>query len=276
MTFRYNNWVNEKTVRFCEAYTLANSDIICVNSEFTAGLARRKAGKNAKIVVIRPGTSPISSDIEEIDAAGRNRQRPLLLLFVGACVKVKGLRYLAEALTKIRDLDFRLRVAGEYDVRDAYYRKINKIIEKGGIADKVEFSGFIQAERLAEYYRSSSIYILPSLSEGFGRSLIEALSFGLPVIASNAGAIPELIKDGENAILVEPKNPEALAEAISRLASDPEKMDSMSRTNFEKAKNTQTWEMFSDELMAKLVPAIVELTGIHPAEKRQGEGSGSK
>ncbi|UCC80887.1 MAG: glycosyltransferase family 4 protein [Candidatus Zixiibacteriota bacterium] len=276
MTFRYNNRLLEKTVRFCEAYTLANSDIICVNSEYTAGLIGGKARRRAKIIIARPGTSPISTDIEKIDTGSRNRQRPLILLFVGACTKVKGLKYLAEALTKIRWLDFRLRVAGEYNIGGAYYRKVNKIIEDGGIADKVDFSGFVRAGRLSEFYRSSSIYVLPSLSEGYGRSLIEALSFGLPIIASNTGAIPELVKDGENAILVEPKNPEALAEAIMRLASDPEKMDGMNRANFEKARNAQTWDMFSKELKTKLVPAIVELSGIYPTEKRQGRGNSSK
>lgn len=276
MTFRYNNLLVEKIVRFFEDYTLANSDIICVNSQYSAGLVASKARKWAKIIIVSPGTSPLITDTGKIDVGSRNRQKPLILFFVGACTKVKGLEYLAEALAKNRDLDFRLRIAGEYNVKDAYYRKVLNILENGGIINKAEFLGFLQTERLSELYQSSSIYVLPSISEGYGRSLIEALGYGLPVIASDTGAIPELVKDGENAILVEPKNPEALAQAIARLASDPEKMDSMSRANFEKAKSVQTWNMYVRDLEEKLVPAISELTGIYPSEKRHGRRNGSK
>ncbi len=272
MTFRYNNKIIEKAVRFCENYILKHSDIICVNSEFTAGLARRKAGETAMIVIARPGTTAISTG-KPIDTRSRNRQRPPRLLFVGACTKVKGLEYLIEALIFKQSMDFKLYIAGEYNVRDPYYKRIKKAIENKGIADKVEFLGFVQADKLGEIYRNSSVYILPSLSEGYGRTLVEALSFSLPVIASNAGAIPELVKDGINAILVEPKNPIALGEAIMELVSDPDKMDSMSRANFEKAKSLQTWDMYTEELKAKLVPTIAELIGIYPTKKYSRKGN---
>jgi glycosyltransferase involved in cell wall biosynthesis len=270
MTFRYESKISEILVRYCENYVLRRSDIIFVNSEFTAGLARRKAAKSARIVVAHPGTNTISIDSKAIDIGARNRKKPLRLLFVGACTKVKGLEYLIKALTLNRDLDFELYIAGEYKIRDQYYRRIKKIIENGKIADRVEFLGFVQADRLFEIYRDSSLYILPSLSEGYGRSLVEALSFGLPIIASAAGAIPELVEDGENAILVEPKNPEALSRAITELASDPEKMDSMSRANFEKARRVQTWDMYMKELESKLIPVVAEITGINPIEKGGG------
>jgi glycosyltransferase involved in cell wall biosynthesis len=273
MDFRYDNKIIEKAVRFCENYTLKHSDVICVLSEFLAGLARRKASKSAKIVIARPGTNLISTGSKPIDTRSRNRQRPLRLLFVGACTKVKGLEYLIEALILKRSMDFKLYIAGEYNVRNSYYKRIKKTIEKGRITDKVEFLGFVQAGGLSEIYRNSSVYILPSLSEGYGISLVEALSFGLPIIASNAGAIPELVEDGINAILVEPENPTALGEAIMELVSDPAKMDSMSRANFEKAKSLQTWDMYIKELEAKLVSAIAEHTGIHPIEKNRRDAN---
>jgi glycosyltransferase involved in cell wall biosynthesis len=267
MTFRYNFPLIETAVRFCENYVLKNSDIIYANSEYSANLIRQKASETAKIIIIRPGTTPISMDDKTIDIDRRNRQRPLSLLFVGACTKVKGLEYLIKALTMIQGLDFRLYIAGEYNVKDAYYRRIKRVAEKGGIADKVKFLGFIRADKLTEYYRGSSIFVLPSISEGYGRVLEEALSFGLPIVASKAGAIPEVVEDGVNVVFAKPKDPKILAEAIARLAADPEKMNKMSRANFEKSGKVQTWEMYREELLEKLVPIIAEIAGIYPGRR---------
>jgi glycosyltransferase involved in cell wall biosynthesis len=250
MNFRRNNKFVEKTVRFFENYMIRNSDIILVNSRYTAGLT--------------------------IDRAGRNRQSPPRLLFVGECTRVKGLEYLIDALILKRNMDFELRIAGDYNDNDKYYRRIKRKIENGGIAARVTFLGFVRAEKLAEIYRDSSVYILPSLSEGYGRSLVEALSFGLPIIASNTGAIPELVREGANAILVEPGNPRSLSVAIEKMLSNPELMDKMSHANFEKTATMQTWDMYGDDLWKKLVPAVADVAGIYPLKKETGGADRSK
>jgi glycosyltransferase involved in cell wall biosynthesis len=276
MNFRRNNKFVEKTVRFFENYMIRNSDIILVNSRYTAGLAGRHADKNAKIVIVLPGTTFTLTNSETIDRAGRNRQSPPRLLFVGECTRVKGLEYLIDALILKRNMDFELRIAGDYNDNDKYYRRIKRKIENGGIAARVTFLGFVRAEKLAEIYRDSSVYILPSLSEGYGRSLVEALSFGLPIIASNTGAIPELVREGANAILVEPGNPRSLSVAIEKMLSNPELMDKMSHANFEKTATMQTWDMYGDDLWKKLVPAVADVAGIYPLKKETGGADRSK
>ena len=133
--------------------------------------------------------------------------------------------------------------------------------------ERINFLGFVLPDELREYYRKSSIYIFPSLSEGYGKSLAEALFFGLPIIASNSGAIPELVRDGVNAILVEPGNSKSLAEAIRSMAADPSKMDGMSKANIELSGRIHTWDMYNRELEERLIPVIAQVAGIHSRDE---------
>lgn len=269
MTFSINNFLVKKAIFYCENYILKRSDIICVNSKFLAERVRQRAGGEAKIIIIRPGTKMLPSGTLEVDIEYRNRKKPVRLLFVGACTRVKGLEYLVRSLEYLKDLDLVLHIAGEIESGNRYYQKIVKIIEELRISDRVRFLGFLDTRSLADYYKESSIFVLPSLSEGYGRVLVEALSFGLPVVASNVGAIPELVESNVNAILVEPKNPKALAEAIKKLVENPAQMDEMSGLNFQRSESMQTWDMFMGDLERKLAPVITQLTGLRPKNNRQ-------
>jgi len=96
---------------------------------------------------------------------------------------------------------------------------------------------------------ASDIFVLPSLSESFGIVNIEAMASGLPIIATKVGGIPEIIKDGENGFLVEPKNPEQIAERILYLLSNNNIRRSISFNNKEKAKN-YSWDLIVNKLIA--------------------------
>lgn len=75
-------------------------------------------------------------------------------------------------------------------------------------------------EPLFELYRSHDVFVLPSLSEGTPRTLVEARSFGCPAVATRAGGIPSSVRDGENGLLVEPNDARGLAAAIERMLDD--------------------------------------------------------
>ena len=76
---------------------------------------------------------------------------------------------------------------------------------------------------IAEIMRTLDIFVLPSQAEGISNTILEAMATGLPVIATNVGGNPELVKDGETGLLVPPSNPEKMATALYGLISDPEK-----------------------------------------------------
>ena len=90
--------------------------------------------------------------------------------------------------------------------------------------DRVQVTGYLTNEQLVEYYRRASIFAFPSLDEGFGMPVLEAMAYGVPVIASNTSALPEVC--GEAAFLVDPQSTEQIAEALYRLVKEPDLRES--------------------------------------------------
>jgi len=89
------------------------------------------------------------------------------------------------------------------------------------LGDSVTLLGDVTVEQLAEEYVGADLFCLPSVQEGFGIVFLEAMAAGLPVVACRAAAIPEVVEDGATGVLVPPRSPEALAEALGDLVRDP-------------------------------------------------------
>ena len=139
------------------------------------------------------------------------------LLFVGNFVEQKGVVDLARALVKLRErgVGFQATLLGH----GPKMPEVLAIVEPLG--DAVRFRTVVSHEMLVDVFRSADIFVLPSRREGVGLLVcLEALSCGVPVVAGRAGGLPEIIHDGENGVLVEPQNPDALADAIQRLVED--------------------------------------------------------
>ncbi len=131
-------------------------------------------------------------------------------------VPEKGLRYLIDAMTSVKEKipDVKLLIIGDGPSRG----ELEKQAIKNSLGETVSFVGFQQFPE--KNYDKYDIFVLPSLEEGFGLALIEAMSYGKPVIATRTGGIPEIIEDGVNGILVPPKDHKALANALVSLLSD--------------------------------------------------------
>ena len=131
-------------------------------------------------------------------------------------VEQKGIPYALEALRRIRS-DFpraHLVIAGDGEKAG----ELRRLASMLGIADRVCWLGW--REDAADLMAAFDIFLLPSLHEGFGLVLLEAMSRRVPIIASRVGAIPEVVVDGETGILVEARNVDQLAEAMARLLTD--------------------------------------------------------
>ena len=142
------------------------------------------------------------------------------LLFVGALTKwhrYKGLDTLLEALKLAVKADpgVLLLVVGGGELKPFYLSLSQRLC----VASNVIFVGDVSDDLLPQYYAASDVLVLPSrdMSEGFGLTLLEANASGRPVIASNVGGIPSVVKNGYNGLLVHPNDPMALANAIARL-----------------------------------------------------------
>jgi len=144
----------------------------------------------------------------------------LRLLAVCRLAPIKGLDYLIAALAMIDPaLDVNVDVVGQGD--PAYVSTLQQQIAHQGVGRRISLKGPVpHGEHLMKMYCSADAFVLPSLSEGTPKVLPEAMSKGLPIIATRVGGIPDLIGDSGCAILVPPADAVALAEAISRLACD--------------------------------------------------------
>jgi glycosyltransferase involved in cell wall biosynthesis len=206
-----------------------------------------KSFKN-KLVWIPPGV-----DIEKYSTGKsfKNHQTydlpdsSKIVLFVGVMSKAhthKGVDQLIKSFKKVlKEIkDTYLILVGRGDMIPEYKR----ICETLGISDKVIFTGFVGDDTLIEYYRSSDVVVLPSttIQEGFGMVLIEGNACGKPVIGTRVGGIKYVIKDGENGLLVPPKNPEALASAIIKLLNDEDLAKKMGNNGRKLVEEKYTWK----------------------------------
>ncbi len=143
------------------------------------------------------------------------------ILYFGRPGVAKGLPFLIKAVAivsrKIPDIALMMLIAkkplGEY-------KKIVNMAEQMGLQDNVVFIAPRPVAELPGVIRSADACIVPSISEGFGFSAAESLACGVPVIASNAASLPEIIKNGYNGLLSEPENPESIAKNIINVLSD--------------------------------------------------------
>ncbi len=139
------------------------------------------------------------------------------LLYVGTIEERKGLMYLICALEiilkKKPDFDFHLNVVGKV-TEQAYNCDIKNKIQELGINNKVFFLGRVSDEQLKDCYEKAELFVFPSLLEGYGIVLVEAMSKGLPIIAFNNSAMPYSIKDGINGLLASNKDVQSYSDKI--------------------------------------------------------------
>jgi glycosyltransferase involved in cell wall biosynthesis len=175
----------------------------------------------------------------------RNIKKEQKILFVGSLVPVKGVRYLIESMKAIKNnySNVKLVIIGDGTEK----HELEKLVIEFGLSDCVSFVGKVSNHKISQYMIESDIFVLPSLSEGFGIVLLEAMASGLPIIASNVGGIPSLIQNGVNGFLVEPGNPEKIAEKILFLFNDRETMIKISEGN-KKAVEKYDWEKIAVQL----------------------------
>jgi FkbM family methyltransferase len=159
----------------------------------------------------------------EAPQVGKNNydHEEVRILFVGTCYPRKGLRYLLEAVAKLKRDKIKIDIVGNLEDDKKHVSELYRLVKKLGIDERVTFHGHVRIEQLWDHYRRADIFVLPSLWEGFGVVFLDAMSFGLPIVSTNVGAIPELVRHEENGLLVKPGDPMALAAAIERLVVSP-------------------------------------------------------
>jgi len=120
--------------------------------------------------------------------------------------------------------------------------KIKKIVYRLGIEKDVLVLGYVKDSLLRKYYNACDVLVSPSLLEGFGLTILEAMAAGKPVIALNVGAIPELVREGVNGFLIDKQDLRSLANTMSFLADHPDIIESIGVRNREYVANNFSWQ----------------------------------
>jgi glycosyltransferase involved in cell wall biosynthesis len=135
----------------------------------------------------------------------RTGRDPLRVLFVGSVGQRKGIRYLFEAMKHLRSNEIQLVLCGQV---------LEDVSRLPGFSSDVIVRGRVSDADLLKEYQSADLFVLPSLAEGFGHVLLEALACGLPAIASTNSAGPDVIEEGQDGFIVAPRDAGALAARI--------------------------------------------------------------
>ena len=160
----------------------------------------------------------------------------------------KGIRFLIEAAAQLRPAfpDLELVLAG-----DGFERpELERLARERGIAERTTFLGWVANAELPKYYRAAAVSVIPSLEEGFGIPAAEAMGCEVPVVASDAGGLPEVVEDGVTGRVVPRGDATALAGAISDLLRDPALRHRMGQAGRERALRLFDWDRSAEEFEA--------------------------
>lgn len=177
--------------------------------------------------VARPTPTPQSNNLFE-------------LIGVGRLVARKGFETAIQAMPLLPK-QVRLTVIGDGPEK----KPLQNLAKELGVEHRVSLLGAVFDQEKWRALASAQVYVLPSLHEGFSLATVEAMMMGLPVVASNVGGQIDYLKPQHNALLIPPQNPQALADAVSQLMSQPELRQRMSQENLTLA------QQFTDRAMAE-------------------------
>ena len=202
------------SLRASERAALACARHVIATSTTTARLlAADYDVPSERLSVVEPGTERVATRPRRVESV-------IALLSVGAVVPRKGYDVLVAALARLKHLPWRLVIAGDCGRSVDTFRRLVADIAALGLSDRVQLAGTVTAEELASLYASADLFVLPSRFEGYGMAYAEAIAHGVPVIGTNAGAIPETVP-ADAGVLVPPDDVDMLAATLQRLMDNP-------------------------------------------------------
>jgi glycosyltransferase involved in cell wall biosynthesis len=186
------------------------ADAVVVNSEYTRRQVVERLRVPPERITVCPPGAPDWQPRPAPAAAGP-------ILFIGTIAPRKNVPALLRAFTELTGT---VRDAPELVLAGRMSRNglVGTGIDVAAVIDRIRMPGYVEDEAKQQLYRQASMLVLPSLDEGFGIPALEAMAMGVPVIASNRGALPEVL--GEAGLLVDPENPSAIADAMRQVLED--------------------------------------------------------
>jgi len=240
--YSYNKYFLDKILSYAEA--------IISPSEYYIDESRFLEKYRDKIIVIPNGVNIDNFDVpyskEECREMLNLPPEDRIILFLGTLGPHKGPDVLIKAMSKIikHVPDVELVFAGKGVMRD----ELEMLSKDLGIEKNVRFVGFVDDDLKGSYYKAADVFVLPSTmsTESFGIVNLEAMACSVPIVASKIGGIPDVVKDGENGLLVQPRNSDALADAIIYLLENEDIREKMGKNGREKV-GDYSWKRIAEE-----------------------------
>lgn len=215
------------TVRIeSEGRIATSADCVIVSTELEGEQLRRLYGLTSSHTRVIPCGVDLDAFTPATPASRAEARRALdldsatpTLLFVGRLDPIKGIDLLLESVALLRT-PARLLVVGGDPAGDPEVERLRARAAELGLADRVRFPGAVPQRNLPAYYHAADAVVVSSRYESFGLVAVEALACGAPVVASAAGGLPSIVRDGVNGLLVPWRTPQAFAERIDLLLGD--------------------------------------------------------
>ena len=161
------------------------------------------------------------------------------ILFFGVITKEKGCYIIPEVMKRVIEVDDKASciICGEGDIDI-----IKDFASKLGILDRIEFPGWVRGDKKDEIFRRGRILFLPSHMEAMPMTILEGMSYGLPIVSTNVGGIPSIVENGENGILCDIDDVRSMSDAIIHYLTDSADWKKVSKANLKKVKDEYTLE----------------------------------
>lgn len=231
----------------------AEATRLIVPSETLAATVRASGVAGGRVRVVTPGKDPIAAAGPEIELS---RQAGLAFLCVANWLPVKGLLTLLEALALLPPNTATLHLVGDPNADSDYGATLRERLARPDLAGRVVVHGTLPPAEVAACYRAADAFVLASEQESYGMVVAEAMTAGLPVIATCVGNLLHLIKEEVDGILVEPGDVPGLAHAIERLARDGALRRRLGENARRRAATWPTWDQTAARFVAVVREAI--------------------
>ncbi|MCX7975484.1 MAG: glycosyltransferase family 4 protein [Bellilinea sp.] len=227
--------------RQIEGFYLNSVDGFICNSQTTLQTVREFVKNQKPTLVATPGGDGLKALPHEKDVA-HSQSSSVRLIFVGNWIPRKGLHILLEALQGLLSFDWRLYVVGRTSMLPSYEQKIRRMIESGGLSQRVEITGAVSDEELVKLWQTADVLVVPSQFEGFGIVYLEAMRFGVLPIGGLNGAAHEIIQSGINGFLVPPNSTIELREILRAILTNPELMNTLKKAARDRYEQFPNWQ----------------------------------
>jgi len=230
-----------------ERVALSATRKVVATSPVTARLLIAEFGvPAAHIVVAEPGTEPA--------ARAEGTGDPIELLAVGAISPRKGYPILVEALSELRHLPWHLTIAGAADRDATAAAALSAAIARHGLAERIRVVGGLPRAELEALYSAADIFVMPSLFEGYGMVLAEAMARGLPIVCTTGGAAAETVPDGAG-IKVPPGDASAFGGALRDVLLSPALRQRLASESWQAGQALPRW----DDTARKIARVLKEI-----------------